>query len=172
MSFPTDRRTFLKSSAAIAAGLLLTSTAQVRAKEFRWRDGLVIDGNLVPPIDDAAVLDRATTRAVKSSGLTALKATIGGSNSDFAQTTAELDGYDKGIALNAALYMKIGNAADFARARRTGKGASCGEDAVSVRRADRPRRHRGRLRAALCRRGASGVVRHALPGAAGPCRTL
>ena len=122
MSFPTVRRKFLRSSAAIAAALLLTSTAQVRAKEFRWRDGIVIDGNLVPPIDDAAVLDRATTRAVKSSGLTALKATIGGSNSDFAQTTAEIDGYDKGIALNAGLYMKVGNAADFARARRGGKG--------------------------------------------------
>ena len=38
--------------------------------------------------------------------------------------------------------------------------------------AHRPSRHHGRLRAALCRRGASGPVRCALSGAEGACRAL
>jgi membrane dipeptidase len=124
MSFANDRRAFLKTTMGVTAGLLLASATRLQAKNpaaTRWRNAIVIEGNLVPPLDDAAALDRATARAVKSSGLTALKATLGGSNSDFAQTTAEIDGYDKGIALNPKVYMKIGNATDFARARRAGK---------------------------------------------------
>ena len=47
------------------------------------------------------------------------------------------------------------------------------DHAVLVRRAHRPRRHRGRLRAALYRRGASRAVRRrALSGAGGACRGL
>ena len=46
-----------------------------------------------------------------------------------------------------------------------GEGARGGRHAVLVRRAHRPRRHRGRLRAALHRRGASAAVRCALSGA-------
>ena len=47
--------------------------------------------------------------------------------------------------------------ADIGRARDAGKGARGGQDAVLVRREHRPRRYRGRLRAALDRRGASGA---------------
>ena len=47
-----------------------------------------------------------------------------------------------------------------------------GQDAVLVRREHRPCRYRGRLRAALHRRGASGAVRRALSGAEGAFRAL
>ena len=63
--------------------------------------------------------------------------------------------------------------ADLRRARGAGEGARRGDDAVLVRRAHRPCRHRGRLRAALYRRGASGaVVGGALSGADGARRAL
>jgi len=121
----TDRRAFLKMSAALAAGLVLPRASRANAKGSaaprRYRNAIIIDGNLVPPIDDAAPLDRATALAVKSSGLTALKATIGGSTGDFAQTTAMLDGYDAGIRLSPDVFMKIGRAADFQVAKRSGK---------------------------------------------------
>jgi membrane dipeptidase len=121
----TDRRAFLRMSAAFAAGLVLTRTSSAKAKgartPSRYRSAIIIDGNLVPPIDDATALDRATALAVKSSGLTALKATIGGSSGDFAQTTAMIDGYDAGIRLSPDVYMKIGQASDFQLAKRSGK---------------------------------------------------
>jgi membrane dipeptidase len=122
---PTDRRAFLKTSAALAAGLVLARTssakkADVRANS-RYRNALIIDGNLVPPIDDAGALDRATALAVKTSGLTALKATIGGSSGDFAQASAAIDGYDQGIRASSDVYMKISQVPDFVRAKRSGK---------------------------------------------------
>jgi len=121
----TDRRAFLRMSAAFAAGLVLARASHAKTRSAtassRYRNALIIDGNLVPPIDDAAPLDRATALAVKSSGLTALKATIGGSTGDFAQTTAMLDGYDAGIRLSSDVFMKIGRATDFQLAKRSGK---------------------------------------------------
>ena len=121
----TDRRAFLRMSAALAAGLVLARASHAKTRSAtassRYRNALIIDGNLVPPIDDAAPLDRATALAVKSSGLTALKATIGGSTGDFAQTTAMLDGYDAGIRLSSDVFMKIGRATDFQLAKRSGK---------------------------------------------------
>lgn len=121
----TDRRAFLRMSAALASGFVLARTSGAMAKAARttsrYRGATVIDGNLVPPIDDAGALDRATALAVKSSGLTALKATLGGSSGDFAQTTAAIDGYDQGIRLNPDVYMKIARASDFELAKRSGK---------------------------------------------------
>ena len=93
-----DRRGFLKTSSALAAGLVLARHAGAAAKDSvtptPYAEAIVIDGNLVPPFDDAGALDQATTLAVKSSGLTALKATIGSSAGDFAQTSADIDGFD------------------------------------------------------------------------------
>jgi membrane dipeptidase len=121
----TDRRTFLKTSAAFAAGLVLARTSRATTKDAhattRYREAIIIDGNLVPPIDEASALDRATALAVKSSGLTALKATLGGSSGDFAQTTAAIDAYDEGIRVNPDVYIKIGQASDFLRAKSSGK---------------------------------------------------
>ena len=59
--------------------------------------------------------------------------------------------------------------ADRRRAGGAGEGARRGRDAMVVRRAHRPRRHRGRLRAALHGRGTSRAVRRALSGAEGAC---
>ncbi|GAB3359171.1 dipeptidase [Lysobacter tyrosinilyticus] len=121
----TDRRDFLKTSAALAAGFVLTPIAGAASKRvepsIRYRDAIIIDGNLVPPFDDTAPLDRSTALAVKSSGLTALKATLGGSNGDFAQASADIDAYEAGIRLNPDVYLKIEQVSDLLRAKRDGK---------------------------------------------------
>jgi len=62
--------------------------------------------------------------------------------------------------------------ADRRRARDAGNGTRGGRNAILVRRAHRPCRHHGRLRAALHQRGASAIVRRALSGAAGARRAL
>lgn len=120
-----DRRGFLKTSSALAAGLVFARHGSAAAKDSvaptPYAEAIVIDGNLVPPFDDAGALDQATTLAVKSSGLTALKATIGGSAGDFAKTSADIDAFDQGILANPALYMKIEQASDFLLAKRSGK---------------------------------------------------
>lgn len=120
---PIDRRDFLKLSSVFAAGIILSRSARAfTADSAAHHHAIVIDGNLVPPFNDVGgALDEATALAVKSSGLTALKATIGGSGNDFAQTTAEMDDYDKGIRDNPGVYMQIREAADLLRANRSGK---------------------------------------------------
>ncbi|GAB3380192.1 dipeptidase [Lysobacter fragariae] len=121
----TDRRDFLKTSAALAVGFVLAPIAGAASRgaepSIRYRDAILIDGNLVPPLDDAGPLDRATALAVKSSGLTALKATLGGSNGDFAQASAEIDAYAAGIRLNPDVYVRIDQVSDLLRAKRDGK---------------------------------------------------
>jgi membrane dipeptidase len=125
MGNTTGRRDFLKTSVALAVGVAFVPIARAASQDLsssiRYRDAIIIDGNLVPPLDDTGALDRVTALAVKSSGLTALKATLGGSSGDFAQTSAEIDTYEAGIRLSPDVYIKIDQASDLLRAKREGK---------------------------------------------------
>jgi membrane dipeptidase len=103
---------------AFAAGVVGSSAIRAGATPAR---PMIIDGNLVPPIDPDAPLDAATADAVRSSGLTALKASIGGADSDFAHTTKAIDDFDKAIALNPTLFMQVKTAGDFAQAQETSR---------------------------------------------------
>lgn len=81
------------------------------------RDAMLINGNLVPPIYPEEPLDPALEREIRSSGLTALKATIGGSTGDPDATMQQLEAYDRAIAINPSLYMQIRSLADLETAR-------------------------------------------------------
>jgi membrane dipeptidase len=122
----TDRRVFIKTSAALVAASIVprqlwaTSSTGDEASRL-YRNAVVIDGNLVPPIDDAGPLDKETVKAVRSSGLTALKATLGGSNGDFEETSKAIRIYDRAVADNPDLYMKVRNVSDLSAAKRSGK---------------------------------------------------
>jgi len=120
-----SRRVFLQSTAAFAAAALLplpASAVKPQSPPNRlYRQAIVIDGNLVPPIDPDAPLDEATAKAVRSSGLTAIKATIGGSGDGFADTSEMIGGYDRAIEKNPNLFMQIRNATDIATAKRSGR---------------------------------------------------
>jgi membrane dipeptidase len=111
----SSRRQFLAQTAALSSGLFLSRISPAFESPLVRlpANTIVIDGNLVPPLEDDKPLDAATKLAVKSSRLTALKATIGGSVGDFAQANAMIDGYDTGIRLNPDTYMKIESAADI-----------------------------------------------------------
>ncbi|TCU51768.1 membrane dipeptidase [Novosphingobium sp. PhB57] len=84
--------------------------------------GLLIDGNLMPPLDPDAPLDDAYAALVRSSGLTALKMTLGGSgNLDKAQTDVDIADIAKAIDKNPQLFTRIRSFSDFGEAKRTGK---------------------------------------------------
>lgn len=121
------RRHFLKSSVVLVAASLLPAmrgawAASVPHDVSRvYRSAIVIDANLVPPIDPDAPLDAATARAIRSSGLTAIKATIGGSHHDYAATMEEIGAYDRAIARNPDLLMQVRTLADLDTAKRSGR---------------------------------------------------
>lgn len=126
MSRIIDRRAFIGASAAlITASLLprqiLAAATAREASSGLYRRAIVIDGNLVPPIDPDGPLDADTVKAVRSSGLTAIKATLGGSNLDFAEASERVRLYDRAIANNPDLFMQIRNVSDLATAKRTGR---------------------------------------------------
>ncbi|MBI1683493.1 dipeptidase [Caulobacter hibisci] len=87
-----------------------------------YRDAVVINGNLMLPIDDEKPLDKETRDLIRASGLTAAKMTIGGSGGETrAEVVESIAGFDKAVALNPDLYMKITGPADFARAKASGR---------------------------------------------------
>jgi len=122
-----SRRRLLKASVVLSGAALLPSCSRLWAATSAhdaaslYRKAIVIDGNLVPPIDPDAVLDKTTAKAIRSSGLTAIKATIGGSGNDYATTLEDIAAFDGAIAKNSDLLMQVRSAADIALAKRSGK---------------------------------------------------
>lgn len=81
---------------------------------------LVLDGNLVPPIDDEKPLPAEIVTQIRASGLSALKATLGGPAGSYADTLEEIAGTTRGIAASGGLYRQVTRMADLAVARQTG----------------------------------------------------
>jgi membrane dipeptidase len=121
---PTShRRAFLTAGAAFSAAAFapgLTDAAEDRVARL-YRRAIVIDGNLVAPLDDEGPLDKADIAAVRASGLTALKMTIGGGDGGFKEASDDIAGFDKAIAMSNGLYMKVNSIADLMTAKRTGR---------------------------------------------------
>ena len=114
-----NRRRFgLAAAAAAIAGP--ARAAETQQQRF-FRRAVVINGNLVPPIDDEAPLSPEDAAAVRATGLTALKASLGGGALDYATTLEQMGAYDRCIALNPTLYMQVRTLADLDRAERSGR---------------------------------------------------
>lgn len=118
------RRQFLAGSATAAAFAALPSMAAETispAARRLYRDALVIDGNLVAPLDPEAHLPADLTAQVRASGLTAFKMTLGGPGSQTkAETIEECRLIDKAIGLNSDLFTRIRKPADIAAAKASG----------------------------------------------------
>jgi membrane dipeptidase len=114
-----DRRVMLAScGAAFAVPIKSWAAANTTSAEKLYRDAIVIDGNLVASVfDDNGVVDAATAATIRSSGLTAMKQTLGGSGSDFAATTQEIDEMDGNIAKNPVVFSKVLQVGDIAAAK-------------------------------------------------------
>lgn len=122
-----DRRQFALSAGALAVAALAPggnaqSAGISNAARALWRRTLVVDCNIGPQFSgDAFPLPQADLDIARASGLTALKTSIGGFNSPFEATIAELAYYQRAIEAHPATFMQIRTAADFAAAKRAGR---------------------------------------------------
>jgi membrane dipeptidase len=133
MARAMNRRTFLQSSAALFAaacasrasspmtGAPMPATAADAAAARLVRAAIVIDGNLVPPLDPDQPLPAEVAQAIHACGLTALKSTLGGSHGTYAETTQELDEVTRAIANSGGLYHQVKTLADLDAGKRTGQ---------------------------------------------------
>lgn len=116
-----DRRAFIGAGPALAAAPALGADRPDEAHAL-IRRAMVIDGNLIVPMDPDAPLDAATSAQLRSSGLTAMKLTSGGSgNQTMAETLTEIAETDRGIAASPKLFLKVRDLADFDAAKRSGR---------------------------------------------------
>lgn len=104
---------------ARAAPSIIEVSAQARRL---YRHALSVNGNIVAPIDPDGPLDPPLARQVRSSGVTALKLTLGGpGNQTKAQVLEDIAATDRGIAASGGLYMRIRSVADLAVAKSKGR---------------------------------------------------
>lgn len=91
-----------------------------RARDIH-RKAVVINGNLVPGFDEAPPLDSDFRALIQGSGITAIKATLGGPGRNFAETMDELAAYERGIEVAAEIYRRIGSVEEIREAKRAKK---------------------------------------------------
>lgn len=108
-----DRRSFLRASGVLVAA---ACAPRVGTRD----DAVAIDGNLVAPLDDEHPPTAEEIAAVRSSGLTAIKLTIGGDAGSYRDTIAELAATTRAIERSNGLYARVRTVADLAAAKRAG----------------------------------------------------
>lgn len=117
----TRRAAFRGALGLSAAGALAGCASTTWSGAQGYRDAIVIDGNLVVPIDPGNRIAEADAAQLRRSGLTAVKLSLGGDSAGRAETAEDVVAVNSCIAANPDLYMKIDTAADIAEAKRTGR---------------------------------------------------
>ena len=88
-----------------------------------YRDSFILDCNALASI--GSLLGRPNqddiTRVIRESGVTALKATLGGASGGFEEAVADIAAAEQLMEKRADLFLKIRTAADFDRARKEQK---------------------------------------------------
>lgn len=82
---------------------------------------LILDCNSGPPLGDHLPLPQSSLDMVRASGVNVLKLSLGGINSDFAQTVAEIAQIGQLIEVHPDYFTQVRVAADMERARREHK---------------------------------------------------
>ncbi len=118
-----NRRAML--AAAGAALLAPKASAQDAAAAISetaralYASGIVIDCNIYPPVGDA--MTKADVSAIKASGLTAVKSSMGGFANTYQQTMLEVRIISRIIERYPTDFAQIRSVADIRDAKRTGK---------------------------------------------------
>lgn len=113
-----DRRTFLAGG---VAGLAYPEVAGAKTGiADRYRRAIVIDGNLVPPITALGPLSSEVRTAIRSSGLTAIKADLDGADT-FDSVADMIRDYQAVIASNDGLLAQVREVIDIQRCKEAGK---------------------------------------------------
>jgi membrane dipeptidase len=125
---PVNRREFslAAASAAVAAALApRAGTAQPaevapRAKKL-YEDSLILDCNCAPPWEGNLPLPQAELDLVPSSGINVIKLSLGGINSDFEHTVAEIAMAQRVFEVHPTYFTQVRVADDMMRAKREGR---------------------------------------------------
>ena len=104
-------------SVALPAAIAKTSGVPIAMNSAEvYRNAFVLDCNTLASIglefDDAA-----SFQALRDSGISALKTTLGGANGTFEETVADIAAAQKMIERHPGLFIKVANHADLERAR-------------------------------------------------------
>jgi membrane dipeptidase len=112
------RRTLLAGG---VAGLTYPAFARAKASvDDRYKRSIVIDGNLVPPITALGPLSLEAATAIKSSGLTTIKADLDGADT-FDSVMEMIRDYQAVIATNEELLAQVREVPDIQRCKEAGK---------------------------------------------------
>ena len=117
------RRKLLHGTAAlgVAAGLAACARAASGAEPGPAKRRMMINGNMVIPFSADGTLDKATTDMIRSTGLSAVKATVGGAGGTYEEAHAQLDLYDQGLKDNEHVYTPVRSVDDIDEAYRSGR---------------------------------------------------
>jgi membrane dipeptidase len=125
-----NRREFSGVLAAAAGAALLsplrgrtapqTPPVSAHARAL-YRRALVLDCNSAPPLPDTLPVPQADLDLVRGSGISALKWSLGGINSDFAATVAEIARVQQLIEVHPQYFSAVRVAADLEQAKRAHK---------------------------------------------------
>ena len=122
-----NRRQFATTLGGTAAAAALTpwrgsaaeSAAVVSATaRALYQRALILDCNSAPPTPEQLPLPQTDLDLVRDSGVNAVKWSLGGINSDFAATVAEIALVQKLIELHPRYFTQVRSASDLARAKR------------------------------------------------------
>lgn len=125
-----NRRQFSASLAAAAAAAACAPGRIAAAEEGApgvseqaralYRQALILDANSAPPWAGQLPLPQADLDLVRGSGVTAVKWSLGGINSGFADTVAEIALVQRLIEVHPDYFTQVRVAADLQRAKRSG----------------------------------------------------
>jgi membrane dipeptidase len=123
-----DRRQFVLTSGALLGASVTTAGAKPIAKAGEpvsaaglYRRTLVLDCNLAPDLSDKLPLPADEIALYRSSGVTAMKSTLGGYNNSFEDTLGELAFFQQVIETHPDVFLQVRRVEDFARAKREKK---------------------------------------------------
>jgi membrane dipeptidase len=107
--------------AAGSAGDSVAEAPVSAAARALYRRSLVLDCNCGPPEADHLPLPPAALERVRASGVDVVKYSVGGINSDFAHTIAEIAYVEQLCEVHADYFTQVRTGADLERAKRVGK---------------------------------------------------
>jgi membrane dipeptidase len=112
------------TAAAFASGARASTQGAAAVSEPARRlyaQALVLDANCSPPMEDRLPLPRTDLDLVRASGISVIKLSLGGINSDFARTVTEIAQVQQLIEVHPAYFTQVRVAGDMARAKKEGK---------------------------------------------------
>jgi membrane dipeptidase len=111
------------SAFALSGSVRALADGDGLSKEARelYERAIVFDANLSPDVSDKFPFPPAMIAEARNCGVTAMKTSLGGTDENFEDTTAEIAFFQRIVEFYPEIFMQIRQASDFARAKREKK---------------------------------------------------